>query len=73
MNQAILWLILLQPMLENKAQELNTCVHKLAQKSAVVSEVKSCAEKQRLIKGTQQAILNLPQCELKPVKRSVCA
>ena len=39
MNQAILCLILLQPMLDNKAQELNTCAQKHAQKSVVVAEI----------------------------------
>ena len=73
MNQTILLLILLQPVLENKiesrARELKTCM----QKPAVSAELKICTDKQRPIKGYQQAILNPPNCSFKQPTRTVCA
>lgn len=69
MAQAMLWLILLQASVENNERRFNSCVRK----PAVANEVKSCAQQQRVLKGVQQAILNVPACELKQMKRTVCA
>lgn len=73
MNQTLLWLILLQPLIENKIEnkshEFKACGHK----TAVTKELKICQDKQRIIKGYQQPILNPPNCASKKPVHTVCA
>lgn len=73
MNQTILWLILLQPVLENKVETRSRELKNCMQKPAVTAELKKCSDKQQSIKGYQQAILNSPNCSFKQPLRTVCA